>query len=42
LIVIPRALSSGAASISSYFFDFACPPNKEAQVVIAAVKVVFP
>jgi hypothetical protein len=41
LIVIPRAFSSGAASIWSY--AFASPPNfDDSTVVIAAVSVVLP
>src|SRR5438105_15033170 len=40
-MVMPRAFSSGAASISSYFF--ASPPNLVASTVaIAAVSVVLP
>jgi hypothetical protein len=40
-MVMPRAFSSGAASISSYFF--ASPPNfVDNTVAIAAVNVVFP
>src|SRR5437763_6703430 len=40
-MVMPRAFSSGAASISSYFL--AEPPNlADSTVVIAAVSVVFP
>lgn len=41
LIVIPRALSSGAASISSYFFG-AELPREASAIVKAAVSVVFP
>ena len=41
LMVMPRAFSSGAASISSYFL--AAPPNfADSTVVIAAVRVVLP
>jgi hypothetical protein len=41
LIVMPRAFSSGAASIWSY--AFASPPNfAVSTVVIAAVSVVLP
>ena len=40
-MVMPRAFSSGAASIWSY--AFASPPNfADSTVVIAAVKVVLP
>jgi len=41
LIVIPLAFSSGAASISSNFFDVALPSAAK-ENVIAAVKVVLP
>src|SRR2546425_6131184 len=40
-MVIPRAFSSGAASISSYFFAVA-PPDLASTIVIAAVSVVLP
>jgi hypothetical protein len=41
LIVMPRAFSSGAASISSYRFAVA-PPDFASVMVIAAVSVVLP
>jgi hypothetical protein len=40
-MVIPRAFSSGAASMSSYFFAVA-PPVFASTMVIAAVSVVLP
>ncbi len=40
-MVIPRAFSSGAASISAYFFAVA-PPDFASTIVIAAVNVVLP